>query len=238
CESGGRSAQGQVDQSRAQKGCVMHLLLMPLWLGALQGQEAEDLFRKMEKQITASKTLQFSFDVTVKKDERIDFKFDGRLVLAEGNKLRLNVAGVFEGTADKRAMISNGKTMWSLHEEKRDEEKVPPKLEQTLKRGLCQTSLFIAFEMLRRDSDVVLADFKLGDKEVIGTQPVQIITYKITFKLKREEPVVLAKLWLHTKTGLPVRRELTFDGGKSSVVETYTEMMLDREVEAKVFEPG
>ena len=46
--------------------------------------EAEDLFRKIEKQITASKTLQFFFDVTVKKEERIDLKLDGRLVLAEG----------------------------------------------------------------------------------------------------------------------------------------------------------
>jgi len=82
---------------------------------------------------------------------------------------------------------------------------------------------------------IQLSDFKDAGKEKVGERNTQVIEYTATEKDAKEG--LSMKMWLDAETHLPVKLAVT--GGQSDVknlTETYSEFILDPEVDAKSFE--
>lgn len=100
---------------------ILSVLLLPALLPAARGQEneAEKLFRAMEKKIRAATAVQIIFDIELReieaKEESKDkvTKAKGVLLLTKDNKVRLKIIGVDPLDEDfaGRKMVSNGKQM-------------------------------------------------------------------------------------------------------------------------------
>jgi outer membrane lipoprotein-sorting protein len=230
------------------------LLVVTAWPAAAGENEAEKLFRGMEKNVREAKTLQLHFDATITDGNAEKWNAKGTLVLGEGDKLRMESESKLSGFEVKFTIVSDGTDMM-----RSDSTKAPgkPKDDRTktdkspkdfgvyFRGALPRDGLFVSFQNLDRRGDFPadifkLSDFKLAGKETIGERNTQVLQYTITMKEKgkNKEPNVLSmKMWLDAKTNLPVKMAMT--GGRSGitdVTETYSEFTIDGKVDAKSFE--
>src|SRR6516162_6347712 len=77
-----------------------------------QDDEAEKLFRAMEKKITEAKTFQIAASIQLKGETKDrGGRLKGSLLLTSDNKARLTISGSISGEAVKRELVSDGKQM-------------------------------------------------------------------------------------------------------------------------------
>lgn len=232
----------------------MRFLLVTLVLPAFaqDSPDAEQLFRKMEKQLAVAKTLQFQFETTLEGGLEKGAKIKGSFVLGEANKLRLVVDGEFDGKPMKGELASNGtkiRAVASYAKEPREHD-TPANLGDVLKLMTGRAGVFFAFEAVEyivagsKDKDKTLpphklfavSDFKLGAKSKVGDRAAQIVTYAMT--VAGSELTTYVTLWIDSETHLPLRRIITDKKGSQGfqVAETYTGFRIDAKVDAKLFE--
>jgi outer membrane lipoprotein-sorting protein len=222
-------------------------LLMVAAPAYAQENEAEKLFRAMEKKITSAKSLKVASEADFDLGGQV-IKFKGSSQQAEGNKARVEFEGEIFGTAFKMSLVSDGaKMLQSLPPglpgaAAPEVKKTPDNLNKMLAGVTARAGVMAASGVMEKDDPAQfdidkkapVSDFKMGPKEKVGNVDTQVIEY--TFKPDNKD-IVSVTLWLDTKTNLPVKR-LMLDQMKKEgkILETYTEFVIDPQLDAKVFE--
>jgi len=212
----------QLDDPR-KGGVNMNLVFVALLLTApaQEKNEAEELYRKMEKQLTAAKTLQVSFEMDIPSDK--GGKFKGILWLADGNKLRMDISGEMAGQKVKLEIVSDGTKLKASGSEmpKPMEQATQKKLKDNVVTVMTRAGLFAGLffpiiitdpeeqpKELDADAMFGVSEFKLGPKEKIGQQEAQVLEYTLTLTEAGRKKLMSVSVWLDAKTNLPLQRVL------------------------------
>jgi outer membrane lipoprotein-sorting protein len=225
-------------------------MLVPLVLVlALHAEpnEAEKLFRDMEKKVTSAKSLECALEGKISGANNLSIK--GSLAFEEGNKTHLEMNNDFAGKATTYTIISDGTKMQaSVDGKSQGKQDTPKELGEARKVMFARAGLLVPFfsfsagppdkadKELKVDDLFKVADFKLGKKEKIGDHEAQEIQYTLTTKTTKEPLTV--HLWIDTKTNLPLKRVFTVPMGdnKGTMTETYSKLILDGKIDPKKFE--
>jgi hypothetical protein len=207
-----------------------------------EGNDAEQLFRKMEAALDKANALQLSFETTYGEASlRNGQRLKGTLAALSGNKLRLEVrGGKPDGCVHLR--ISDGKReilRIEGDEGRRKPHKTPKSRTATFRTAVARTGVLISLlpEVFASDDFdnykemFPVSGFQLGPKEKIGERQTQQLDYALGCKGKKATYSVA--VWIDLKTSLPVKREVW--DGFLWFSETY-DLALDGKLEAKMFE--
>src|SRR5437016_4324735 len=93
---------------------TLALLAVTAWPAAAQENDAEKLFREMEKKVRAARTLQLRFDASITGADAKKGNVKGTLILGEGDKLRAEAEGNLFGEESKFTQVSDGTDMKSF----------------------------------------------------------------------------------------------------------------------------
>jgi outer membrane lipoprotein-sorting protein len=223
------------------------LVVMMLVAAPAYGQEndAEKLYRAMEKKVQSAKVVHVVCDGQVNTmDMKSTMKGDVRL--AEGDKVKMLLEGDVGGKATKWTRISDGKKVYSSVNDRVVVTDVKPsdkKMEQSL-AIIGRMGVLAAFKGVAKDPNQAfdvdkvapVKDFKLGAKDKIGKQVTQVVEYQVTVP---DVPAAKISVWIDTATYLPVKREMVSqrkDGQELRISETYTTFTVDAKIDAKEFE--
>jgi outer membrane lipoprotein-sorting protein len=227
----------------------MWLSVMALLLVADPAPDsAEAVFKMMEQAILKCKT--FKTDVQIAVGPGKDNILKGRLLVASGNKMRLELAGSLKGKAGKMALVSNGTTMRMTDNSRTGKDQNPPK--ELTARVLGSASragvfvpMFLAVEVAESgkkpepfnlDKQMAILDMKAGKKESVSGKEAKTLQYKLATK-GAKEPLAVT-VWIDAKTNLPLKRVIKVKMGEDAitVTETYTKTALDEKIDNKKFE--
>ena len=209
-----------------------------------QQNDAEKLYRAMEKKVRDAKGLHFTFEGDVSGEGKKG-KLSGTVDLAEGNKGRVTMEASFDGQTFKLVSVSDGKTAYAKFNDMVNPMPEPPgeKDFEKLSGTVARAGIIVIFvggpkdkkAEFDLDKEFAIKDFKLGGKEKIGKSDTQAVQYLINAK---DGTKINATVWIDTKTQLPVKRELKAekDGKNFDVTETNTAFELNPTVDAKTFE--
>jgi outer membrane lipoprotein-sorting protein len=224
---------------------VLLVLLLPAAAAAGGGNEAEKLFRQVEKKITSAKSLKVSATIEVQ-GKSDDGKVEATLVWAAGNKARLKFSGNIQGKDVTMEVVSDGKRMLSTGFGKSKEEKARKNLDDLLTRMVSRAGLLGIFFIVRQggpgqpagdpDSEKLFnaRDFKLGEAEKVGGRDARVIRYRIIPEIGN--PVAVT-LWVDVKTLLPLKRQIAPEQKDAdTITETTTTFTLNPKLDPKTFE--
>lgn len=226
----------------------MWLSLAALLLAANPGQdEAQEAFQRMEQPILKCKTLQVQVEIAIAPGNNNSLK--GRLVVAQGNKMRLDLDGTVNGKAGKMGIVSNGAKMQATSANAaRQDRETPKQASELSKASLARTGIFTPLflpveaggsgQRLKEfdlDKEFAISDIKIGKKEEVAGKQAQTIEYKIATKTLKEPLAVV--VWIDPKTQLPLKRVVTVrtDTARITFTETYSKAVLDEEIDDKEF---
>ncbi len=231
-----------------------------------QDNEAEKLFRDMEKSILAAKSVEVRFDYQIENrdGEKWKWKTKGTLLLTKDNKAQLKVSGYFADERDAPfQLVSDGKRLKTkgakfvvasngvpgVEQGGQSEQETPKNVHAALgalmSRGGIWYSLFVMPYLLREGIDpdaegsrVKAYDFKLGAAEKVGEREAKLVRYRFGDG-GNDGPEII--LWVDGKTLLPLKRvfDLRKNRGVVSgiiITESYNEFTLDPKIDAKAFE--
>ena len=217
-------------------------VLMLAGLGSVQQNDAEKLFRGMEKKVRDAKGVKMAFEIDAVLDKNND-KMRGVVTVTEGNKARLEVTGSPGGKQKNMTIISDGKQAYYTASDapKPETKPIEQNLSQTRPQILARGGVFATFqigpatEKFDIDKMMPVSDFKLGKKEKVGTRDSQPV--ECTMKLDNGQ-IVQMTVWLDTQSNLPLKRVVVApaDKGVFRVTEIYTEITLNPKVDGKMFE--
>ncbi len=223
---------------------IFILLACATALPADEPNEAEKLFRDMEKKINSAKTIEFRFEgKTEFKDKDNNGEFKYTLLLGEGNKCYLEgsmkVVLTYKGAAicdGKKLVITEGKAARVAD--------APKDLNVNLRFEIARLGLIMGSDLALYDlryfqpksPNYKAKFFRLGEKEKIGGKEAQEIRYTVATSGVSE---ISVNLWLDAKTNLPLKRvSATSDVGVFSgktITEMY-DLILDGKIDDKKFE--
>lgn len=205
-------------------------------------------FKKMEQQVLKCKTLQTEVDIVAGAETETFLAMKGRMLVAPGNKVRMELEGEIRKEKDKMVMVSDG-TKMSMSNTKRpakDQETSKTMTEAALasySRGGIVISLLMArsqgpdekpkaFDI---DKDMAILELKLGKKEALGGGEAQAIEYKVSLEGNKEP--LLVTVWIDLKTNLPIKRVATVTEGKMTITitEKYAKTVLGCKLDEKEF---
>jgi outer membrane lipoprotein-sorting protein len=231
------------------------LLAAALVPGALgQDNEAEKLFRAMEKKIAEAKALKVAVMIEAGRDTKRPASFKGSLLLTKDNKARLKVSGVDFGEARNWEMVSNGKQVRlrpyaiGVSEVAKEEATLPtPKnFHGHIARQLSLLGVFP--NLWRMPVSLVLAadgpQFKFdrrglraGAAEKVGGRDAKVVRYQMNLSGIKDDDTTFT-VWIDVKTLLPLKRVSVFGprSGGGTVTEVYKELTLDPRIDAGAFD--
>lgn len=221
--------------------CVAIVLIFAESVAA-QDNEAEKLFRGMEKLIRDAKSIKTTFQIEADLDKNSG-KINGDISVAEGNKARIHAAGNFGGTERVMVIVADG--VQQLYGEtstpKAEPRPVSPDLSKALAQIVARGGVMAAIEFqedkgpFNLDKLLPVSDFKLGKKEMIGLREAQAVNCTVK---PPDGRTIQMTVWLDSKTNLPLKRLLSVnaDKGVNRVTEVYTEITLNPMLDAKLFE--
>ena len=226
------------------------LLATVAWPAAAQENQAEKLFRDLEKKVKAANAVQINVVIeirAIKGNKDKVSKANGFLLWTKDIKVQMKIRGENVGME----MVSNGKQLTLASDEGMLSDEAPkpmpaPKYLHDLLSTLCSRAGVTAGSVMVRFApgpqfDLVLlklgefdpemlkwgvSDFKAGAAAKVGERDAKAISYvwggqRIT-------------LWLDSKTLLPLKRVYTLEN--MHITEIYTEFNLDPKIDAKAFE--
>jgi outer membrane lipoprotein-sorting protein len=217
--------------------------------------DAKALLARMDANITKAKSLQAELDMTALSDKTEFLAMKGRILVASGNKLRLELRGKAQGKPSEATFVSDGIRMrfrWGDDSNDPTQE-TDQDLGATVLGSMARTGiaapLFFVVEVTsskdppkkdRFDLDKMFAvsDVKLGKKEVVNGVEAQAVSYTVTIKFGSKADAYPTTVWIDPKTNLPVKRVLTgVESGKNNTItETYSRIVIDGKVDEKEFE--
>jgi outer membrane lipoprotein-sorting protein len=213
----------------------MKLQLVAFLLSAAaQDNEAEKLFRAMEKAIDGAKALRVVFEATYDKQARNALNLKGTMLLVQGNKLRVEATSLQQGKEIKLLMISDGTKLRVEQNGGLREQDTPRNLYRNLLLAGKRANLLVGLMLgIEEAEEYHVSDFKLGKKEKVGSFETRVLQYNLAFGSRKDNPVNVT-LWLDEKTNLPVKQ--VGASPTERLVESYSEFRLDPKLDAKQFE--
>ncbi len=217
----------------------MLLTVTALMFVAAQGPgEAKDAYNRMEAQVQKSKTFQVDIDITVEPGKVSAFK--GNLMVAKGNKVRMNLDGAIKDKPVKIAVVSDGVQMSVAGFGSDTSVNATPKdLSEKVLESVSRSGIFKSYFAI--GGEYTASAFKLGKKEKIGGKETQAVEFKQTSKAGRGKAdkgeTILVTVWIDVKTNLPLKRLITFKEFQDSftITETYTNAVVDAAIDADKF---
>jgi outer membrane lipoprotein-sorting protein len=208
-----------------------------------QENEAEKLFRQMEKKLQAAKTVQVRFDATIS-IVGMAGSVKGDAAYGEGDKVRIDAEVTFSGKNSRATLICDGTKLYAKDSEKpKIELKDSPKgLGVYFRAVLPRVGIFAGIDDATKGKEVPKVDdffkvsnFKLGAKEKVGDTETLVVEYTV---LVRGNDKATAKVWVNTQTNLPARLELRMEinGATVALTESYADYAVDGKLDAKLFE--
>ncbi len=219
--------------------CRPFVLFLPAALcvllaeAAAQKNEAEQLYRDMEKKLKAAKTLEVVFESKFEEGER-GGTFKGTLKLGEGNKGSLEMQGDVQGKEMAVKLTSDGqKLTTTMTPPGKSQEKPVPKRFGTEARTVVArvgptAGMFFVVRVGEAGKEegepdiekmVQVSDFKDAGKEKVGDREARVIEFKVTLG---EKAPATARLWLDAKSHLPLKRALSAKKGEQTMTATET----------------
>jgi outer membrane lipoprotein-sorting protein len=212
------------------------VLLLPAFAPAGgEGNEAEKLYRDLEKRVTQANTVRVAFEARLMKGAKEAGHMKGVIVVGEGNQARMEVKGQVDGKDMALEMTSDGKKLKAVATPpgKETEEPLPENFGAMVRTGLSRVGptagLLLAHPSFQSkeekdlDKTLRLSDFKVGADGKVEGRDARVLEYKVT--PTGAGPVTL-KLWLDARTRLPLKRELRDEKEGFRVIETYSEFKL------------
>ncbi len=225
----------------------MRLALLVALLPALAGggDDAEKLFRAVEKKLASAKSLRVVSSLAVQLQGK-DLMWEGSLEI-DGDKMRMRFSGRFARRDLKITAVSDGKKLrlvGFLNGDLSEEGPVPTKLRELATKLVSRIgltgSLFIVSKVsprhdtgdLNPDKLFTVHGFKRGKAVRVSGRDTKVLHYRLDAAGQNTTVV----LWVDARTLVPVKRLIDFGKEKIRVVETYTEFQLDPKLDAKTFE--
>jgi len=200
-----------------------------------EGNEAENMYRDLEKRVTQAKTVRVAFEGRLMNGAKEAGHLKGVITLGEENRARLEFKGQVNEKDLTLEMTSDGKKLKAVATPpgKETEEPLPENYGATVRTGLARVGptagLLLAHPNLQgkeeKDLDKLLrpSDFKVGANVKVAGRDARVLEYQVT--PTGAGPMTL-KLWLDAKTRLPLKRELRDEKEGFRIVETYSEFKL------------
>jgi hypothetical protein len=206
-----------------------------------QDNEAEKLYRTMEKKIRSCKSVQLTFDADTPLEKGLQIKLKGTLRWAVGDKIRIEMDADLFGKQMKMLMLCDGKTMYTkMDEQVQTQDKPADAGVDQISGFISRIGLASAFmstavlgekkERFDLDKELPIKDFKLGAREKIGKVNAQVVEYTVTAKGKEFK----VSVWIDPQVSLPLKRTVEADGNR--VVENYGAFTIDGRLDTKMFE--
>lgn len=212
---------------------------------------AEAVFKKMDQSVREAKTFRTDLEVTLdsgKADAKPD-TLKGRLLVAPGNKMRLELDGTVHGRAGKVVLVSDGTKMrMTDHDKPGKDQDTTKQLGDITLASVARAGVFIPLflsldvredgkepEAFDLDKQFKVSDLKLGKKEAVGGRDAQAVDYTAAVK-GVTEPLAVT-VWVDEKTHLPVKRTVRVKEGTVTftVTETYTKPAVGEKLDDKEF---
>jgi outer membrane lipoprotein-sorting protein len=231
---------------------VLVLALIPPVLA--QGNEAEQLFRAMEKKITDARAFKVAVVIEAGRDTQRPASFKGSLLLTKDNKARLKLSGVDFGEARNWEMVSNGKQVrlrpYAVRVSELAKEEAtfptPKNLHGHVARRLSLLGVFpnlggmpVAFVLATDDPQRTydLRAWRAGAAEKVGGRDAKVVRYKMNLSGQKEDDTTCT-VWIDAQTLLPLKRVLVLGprSGGFTVTEVYKEFTLDPRIDAGAFD--
>jgi outer membrane lipoprotein-sorting protein len=228
---------------------VLASLLVAGSLSLQDGNEAKDLFDAMVKKIDAAKSVRVEFGMV---HEQGDSKREsnGKLSLAEGNRMRLDFVEKSERGDRSVILISDGKTTVVIEKERnrRQDLKTPEKRGELVQGIVSRIGVLGGFSHVMvqpeesKDAqsvdDVVSLDkFQMEGMEKVDGRDTMVVKCIARISIRKDEAAI--KVWIDPVTHLPLRRSIVpYREGKPAGVtikETYAVFELDKEIPQEVF---
>ncbi len=219
--------------------------------------KAEDLFRQMEQACVHAKSANVAF--SGKFQGATDGELKGSLLLATGNKFRLEMKGDLALGTDgiqpvpvNVAMVCDGKQSRTASLDPQIPSQVVDvtnNYDTEMRLKLARAGILGPMFMLAEnvppgekprefdaEKQLGLSDFQLGENQIIGEQQALTIHHKLHNR-NYTEPLMVT-VWLDAKTKLPLKREITTkqDQRAITLTETYPTLTLDEKVDDQQFE--
>ncbi len=213
-------------------------LIVLLVTPAAEPNEAEKLFREMESKVNKAKNIECHYEYKLEAGS-VTRTENGTLLVAEANKLRMDVTNESGGRTFKIMQIADGMKMAFVLGSQKEFTDAPTWLTDGMRSALTRSGLFLGTSItlnekkLKVDEHFKVSDFKLGKKEKVGDKEAQVVEY--TFKDKGSSSYAVS-VWIDTKTNLPLKRVIQTDNKIISATETYTKLDLDPKIDPKQFE--
>jgi outer membrane lipoprotein-sorting protein len=224
----------------------MKLLFVPVLAAALTqaGDDPEKLFRAMEAKVAAADTLRVTF-ATKMEAPGTTISFQGTLVVAAGNKIRLEADVVRMDKTSKIIVVCDGtKRVTSDNGKDAPPKDAPPHLRALMTVALARMGVSAAeflgsvgpADKQANPLDTFKAStFEKVKTEKIGDRTALVIDYQLSGAGKS---VVACAVWIDTATQLPLKRILRAGQGADSVTftETYSAFAINPKLDPKLFE--
>jgi outer membrane lipoprotein-sorting protein len=215
--------------------------VMLLLLSVVADEKPEATFKKMDETIRKADSFQTEFSIAVKGD--FNFEAKGKLVVASGNRTKLEVTGTREKEQFSLNMVSDGKKMQFVDDNwKQDPIDTKPDLNDTLLGGCNRIGIFSLFYLaievstdkpkMKLEETMPVSDIKAGGAE--ATAP----TLEYDVKLSKTKKPTKVQIWIDPKTHFPTKRVVMFKEGEKTITitETYTNSSINAKIDPKVFE--
>jgi outer membrane lipoprotein-sorting protein len=201
--------------------------------------QAQGVLRELEKRIRTAKALKVVLEAEEweGKDRK---RLKGFVVLAEGNRVRIELTRTGGEKAETMKLVSDGKHGVGEGEPFDTEGKakpVPATLNEELAALLARAGVLGLLSpggagpdgKFDIDLEVPLLGVSLGSRQKVDGREAEVLRVKTRMHLVRQSVTV----WIDVKTRLPLKRVGTWEGGQ--LTETYTEFKLDPRLDAAFF---
>ncbi len=218
--------------------------------------DAEKLYRTMEKAIRAAKSLKVVCDLVVFSAERGQIeKAQGTVQFAPGNKTLFEISGkndnntggfgmVIQSDGKEKVVIFAGGFVLSSGK-KPTEPYLNEMLESMIARvGIMGTLVTLGSIKEFKDEDAKVSGvefdkilpasaFKWGAKASVGDVEIKVIEYNVIVAGQDKFKI---RLWIDPKTMLPLRRHIVDESTYDVMTEIYSEFALDPVLDMRLFE--
>jgi outer membrane lipoprotein-sorting protein len=228
-------------------------LLLAAMVNGETDKDAEKAFQEMSATLTKAKSFACTFEMKMDTPQGKG-SFKGRLVVAQGNKVRIEMNGEGGGKTTDLLSVSDGAKVVTVDNKTTQPARDTPKnLAKRVMTGTARGGIFVPMFLaveVSTDGDkpketdiediIKVSDFRLGKKEEVDGKEAQAVEYLITAASVGNGEKIKATVWIDLKTHVPLKRLLTTkvgDGDKElKVTEIYSKVVVDGKIDVKTFE--
>jgi outer membrane lipoprotein-sorting protein len=218
-------------------GFAVLALLLPTSVAVGQGRanEAEKLFRQVEKRIASAKSLKaLSRTVRAEKPGQ-DVTFEVSLERAGPDKARLKFTRKVGGKDVVLEVTADGKKLRVTGLGPPRDAAIPDKFGELLNKmvsrtGLSEVSVLLFLQPKPGEPEELfkVKDFELGKAGKVNGRDARVIRYRVGS--------TAVTLWVDGQTLLPLKRLLVYENVGARGTESYREFTLDPKLPPKLFE--